>query len=104
MRLDCGVIVDGVTLNLSPSGLLLETERMPPLDCTVKVTLLRDGDAREHHIECHGTVCRLDSRGVAIEFDEMCAASTVRLGNLLRMDGKPVEEPELVASFAGEYY
>lgn len=104
VRLNCGVIVDGVTLDLSEGGLLLETERTLPLDCTVKVRLLHDGDSREHHIECQGTVCRIDSRGVAIEFGEMSAASRVRLRNLLRMDGEAPEEPELVAVFAGEYY
>jgi hypothetical protein len=104
VRLNCGVIVDGAALDLSHGGLLFETERMLPLDCTVKVRLVRGGDAREHHIECHGTVCRIDSRGVAVMFDEMCADSAARLGNLLRMDGEAVEEPALCAVFAGEYY
>ncbi len=104
VRLNCGVIVDGAALNLSRGGLLFETERMLPLDCTVKVRLVRDGEAREHHVECHGSVCRIDSQGVAIVFEEVCADSAARLHHLLQLDDDAVEEPVLAASFVGEYY
>ncbi len=104
VRLDSGVIVDGAALNLSHGGLLFETDFMLPLDCTVRVTLLRDGEAREHHVECHGTVCRLDSQGVAIMFGEVCADCTARLNHLLQTGEDDGGEPILVAAFAGEYY
>ena len=102
VRLKCGVIVDGAALDLSLSGLLLETERMLPLDCPVKVTLVREGGSCEHRIDCQGTVSRLDPRGVAIVFDEMCADSAARLHHLLQLDDVG-EVPALSATCAGEY-
>ncbi len=104
VRLTCGVIVDGALVNLSLSGLLLETERMLPLDCPVKVTLVHEGDSCEHRIDCQGTVSRLDPHGVAIMFDEMCADSASRMQHLLQLDDGIIEEPVLSATFAGEYF
>lgn len=104
VRLTCGVIVDGATVDISLSGLLLETERMLPLDCPVKVTLVHEGDSCEHRIYCQGTVSRLDPRGVAIVFDELCSNSAARLQHLLQLDDGMAEEPALSATFAGEYY
>ena len=104
VRLTCGVIVDGALVNLSLSGLLLETERMLPLDCPVKVTLVHEGDSFEHRIDCQGTVSRLDPHGVAVMFDELCAESTARLHHLLQLDDGAIEESVLSAAFAGEYY
>ncbi len=104
VRLKCGVIVDGAALDLSLRGLLLETERTLPLDCSVKVTLVRDGGACEQRIDCQGTVTRLDPRGVAILFDEMGAENTARLQHLLALDNGAGEAPELAATFAAEYY
>ena len=103
VRLKCGVIVDGAALDLSLSGLLFETERMLPLDCPVKVTLVREGGSSEHHIECQGTVSRLDPRGVAIAFEEMGADNLARLHHLLGLDDL-TEESVLSGTFAGEYY
>ena len=103
VRLKCGVIVDGAAVELSLNGLLLETERMLPLDCPVKVTLVHEGESVEHRIEFQGAVSRLDPRGVAIVFDEMCADSSARLHHLLQLDDV-AEGPALSATFAGEYY
>jgi len=103
-RLSCGVIVDGITMNLSQGGLLLQTQMMLPLDCTVKVRLFREGETHEHHVECHGTVCRFDMAGVAIQFEEISSTNASRLASHLLMDGTAAEEPELAATFAGEYY
>jgi hypothetical protein len=69
----------------------------------VKVTLVREGGSCEHRIDCQGTVSRLDPRGVAIVFDEMCADSAARLHHLLQLDDID-EVPALSATFAGEYY
>lgn len=104
VRLKCGVIVDGAAVDISQGGLLFETERMIPLDCPVKVTLVHEGGSPEHHFECQGTVSRLDPRGVAIVFEEMNAENAARLDHLLELGGDWMEEPVLSGSFEGEFY
>ncbi|MBW7863644.1 MAG: PilZ domain-containing protein [Candidatus Hydrogenedens sp.] len=71
VRLERGVLVEGWVVDISEHGLLLATERSLPLDSRVRVLVYPGCHADEERFCCHGTVARLDLRGVAVAFDEM---------------------------------
>lgn len=70
LRLKCGVLIEGRALNVSLCGMLVETERSLPKGTRVRVCMFHKNFPLEH-ITCSGVVTRLDSWGMAIEFDEL---------------------------------
>lgn len=83
VRLERGVLVEGWVLDISEHGLLLATERSLPLDSRVRVLVYPGCHADEERFCCLGTVARLDIRGVAIAFDEMCGALREQFGEFI---------------------
>ncbi len=83
VRLERGVLVEGWVVDISEHGVLLATERSLPMGSRVRVLVYPGCCLDEDRFCWHGTVARLDIRGVAVAFDAMDEAPRARLGEMI---------------------
>lgn len=101
VRLECGVLVEGLAVNMSLNGLLFISECCLPLGCPVRVVLLSDDTPVTVYLVCRGTVARLDEHGLAIAFDRLSSEHAEQLHHLIRyhvVPDTPDDEVEATAA------
>ena len=83
VRLESGVLVEGLIQDVSMNGVLFKAERLLPIDTCVRLVLILEGGQGELKIDTHGIVRRLDEGVMAIQFQNIDAESIEHLRRLV---------------------
>lgn len=71
IRLDCGMLIEGHTRDISLCGALLTTERSLPRGHPVRVILNFTLDGEPYRVRTQGYVARVDDAGIAVAIQQI---------------------------------
>lgn len=99
LRLNCGVVMEARTRDVSMKGLLVESERSLPVGnaCTLRLELDEGGET--HRICMEGSVVRVDPSGMGIEITRIDVISLGHLRNLVWYAQEDNVHREAISSF-----
>ena len=83
VRLESGVLVEGLIQDVSMNGVLFKAERLLPIDTCVRLVLILEGGQGELKIDTHGIIKHLNKNIMAIQFQNIDAESIEHLRRLV---------------------